>query len=279
MPAVTDLARLVRAPAALTVPGDVLAGAAAAGSPPGRTAGMVASSVCLYWAGMALNDVADRRIDAVERPGRPIPSGRLSPGAGWSAAAGLFAAGLVLAAAAPRRRGLAVAFPLAGVIWSYDLALKSTAAGPVAMAAARSLDVLSGAVHGRPLRAVPAAVIIGAHTATVSLLSRQEVRPRSAAVPCLTLAATGVVAGGAGARGPLTALLAAAYCGSYGRAQLAAIRHLSAPAVRASVTAGIHGLILLQAALIAAEGSPCAALAVASLFPVARHLGRRVPPT
>ena len=30
-------------------------------------------------AGMALNDYADREIDAVERPGRPIPSGRVTP--------------------------------------------------------------------------------------------------------------------------------------------------------------------------------------------------------
>ena len=45
-----------------------------------RTAGLVASSSCLYLAGMALNDYADRDVDAVERPGRPIPSGRVSPG-------------------------------------------------------------------------------------------------------------------------------------------------------------------------------------------------------
>ena len=44
-----------------------------------RTAGLVASSSCLYLAGMALNDYADRDVDAVERPGRPIPSGRVSP--------------------------------------------------------------------------------------------------------------------------------------------------------------------------------------------------------
>jgi 4-hydroxybenzoate polyprenyltransferase len=53
----TDLALLVRAPAALSVPGDVIAGAAAAGRPLGvRTLGVIGSSVCLYWAGMALND-------------------------------------------------------------------------------------------------------------------------------------------------------------------------------------------------------------------------------
>ena len=75
-----DLAELVRAPAALSVPGDSLAGAAAAGWPAGRrTALLPVASVSLYWAGMALNDWADRELDAVERPERPIPSGRVAP--------------------------------------------------------------------------------------------------------------------------------------------------------------------------------------------------------
>jgi 4-hydroxybenzoate polyprenyltransferase len=287
MPALSHLARLVRAPAALTVPGDVLAGAAAA--PPGAgpaasapgpgVAGTIASSVCLYWAGMALNDVADRRLDAVERPERPIPSGDVSARAAFGAAVGLSIAGLTLAAAAGGRRGLRIAVPLTCVIWSYDLVLKPTAAAPAAMAAARSLNVLAGAAPGQTRRAVPAAVIIGAHTATVTLLSRQEVHPRSAVVPCVTLAATGVIGAVAAAGRPLSGLLSAAYCGSYGPAQLGAIRRTSAPAMRAAVAAGIHGLIPLQAALIASRGPSSAALAVAALLPLARRLGRQVSPT
>ncbi|NJA56170.1 UbiA family prenyltransferase, partial [Streptomyces sp. NEAU-H3] len=86
------LAELVRAPAALTVPGDVVAGALASARTarvsPGRTALLAAGSVALYWAGMALNDWADRAEDARERPERPIPSGRLSPGAALATATG-----------------------------------------------------------------------------------------------------------------------------------------------------------------------------------------------
>ncbi|MFC3737438.1 UbiA family prenyltransferase, partial [Paractinoplanes deccanensis] len=74
-----DLAELVRAPAALSVPGDVVAGAAAAGALRRSTAGLAAASVLLYWAGMAANDWADRELDARERPRRPIPSGRVKP--------------------------------------------------------------------------------------------------------------------------------------------------------------------------------------------------------
>ncbi|WP_340699026.1 UbiA family prenyltransferase, partial [Cellulosimicrobium funkei] len=70
---------LVRAPAVLSVVGDTLAGAAAAGhalTP--RRALLPLASACLYAGGMALNDYADRHLDAVERPERPIPSGRVT---------------------------------------------------------------------------------------------------------------------------------------------------------------------------------------------------------
>ncbi|MER7561806.1 SCO3242 family prenyltransferase [Streptomyces sp. NPDC097941] len=138
-------AELLRLPALFTVPGDALAGAAAASArPTSRTLLAIASSVCLYEAGMALNDWADRDVDAVERPHRPLPSGRIHPTAALSAACALTGAGLTLAACAGRP-ALTVAVPLAATVWAYDLALKNTPAGPFAMAAARGLDLLLGA--------------------------------------------------------------------------------------------------------------------------------------
>ncbi|RMI33163.1 UbiA family prenyltransferase, partial [Streptomyces triticirhizae] len=76
---------LVRGPAALTVPGDALAGSAAGRAPARNTALAMASSVCLYWSGMALNDWADRAEDARDRPHRPLPSGRIAPAAALGA--------------------------------------------------------------------------------------------------------------------------------------------------------------------------------------------------
>ena len=138
-------AELLRLPALFTVPGDALAGAAAASVRPGpRTLLAIASSLCLYEAGMALNDWADRDEDAVERPHRPLPSGRVHPTAAFAAACALTGTGLSLAACAGRP-ALAVALPLAGTVWAYDLALKNTPAGPFAMATARGLDLLLGA--------------------------------------------------------------------------------------------------------------------------------------
>ena len=99
------VAELVRLPAVLSVPGDVLVGAAASGQVRDvpRAAGLAASSSCLYLAGMALNDYADRDVDAVERPGRPIPSGRVSPGFALGLASALTAASAALAVAAEGR--------------------------------------------------------------------------------------------------------------------------------------------------------------------------------
>ncbi|WP_369173648.1 SCO3242 family prenyltransferase [Streptomyces sp. R28] len=218
----TDLALLVRAPAALSVPGDVIAGAAAAGRPLGvRTLGVIGSSVCLYWAGMALNDYADATVDAVERPGRPVPSGRVPRRTALAVAGGLTAAGISLAAAAGGRRSVGVALPLAGLVWAYDLKLKSTAAAGVAMAGARILDVLAGAVVpgagaasvGVALRraAVPAA-LVGVHTGTLMALSRHEVAGAPARVPAVTLAVSAATAVATAVPVPRVAAESAAVC-------------------------------------------------------------------
>lgn len=309
------IAELVRAPAALTVPGDTLVGAASAGWPFGRaTAGLTVSSVLLYWAGMALNDYADRHVDAVERPERPIPSGRVRPGFALGLSVGLTAAGVGVAALAGGRRATAVAVPLAASVWAYDLRLKATPAGPAAMAVARALDVLLGAGAGRLRSATSPAAIVAAHTLAVTVLSRREVTGGTPLLPAATLAATGAVGVAAAAsttrrtepaaRPESPALLAlrrtagagllGCYLGTFGRAQLAAVAGPSAGRVRRAVGAGVLGLMPLQAALAArASGPPGgasggarsagAALAASGLlaaaFPLARHLSRKVSPT
>ncbi|MFI8950131.1 SCO3242 family prenyltransferase [Streptomyces sp. NPDC053750] len=187
---------LLRLPALFTVPGDVLAGAAATGARSDtRTLLAIGSSLCLYEAGMALNDWADHEEDAAERPHRPLPSGRIRPAAALTAACGLTATGLALAARAGRP-AVAVAVPLAATVWAYDLALKHTPAGPLAMATARGLDLLLGAAAtGGDLRpAVPSAALLGTHTLAVTAVSRGETRGGSSLAPLAALATTGLLA-------------------------------------------------------------------------------------
>ncbi|MEJ8651333.1 UbiA family prenyltransferase [Streptomyces sp. MS1.AVA.3] len=217
-------AELLRVSALFSVPGDLLAGATAAGHRPNhRTARATCASLCLYEAGMALNDWADRDIDAVERPDRPIPSGRIAPVAALTAAGGLTVAGLALAAAASRP-ALLTATALAATVWAYDLCLKDTPAGPAAMACARTLDLLQGAVATAPpgatrprppivadrtdtlypsgaarsaRAALPSALLLGAHTLAVTTVSRREAQGSSTALPLAGLAAVAAVAGAA----------------------------------------------------------------------------------
>ncbi|MFE0335100.1 SCO3242 family prenyltransferase [Streptomyces sp. NPDC058955] len=216
-------AELLRVSALFSVPGDALAGAAAVGLRPGRgTAYAVGASLCLYEAGMALNDWADREEDAVDRPHRPLPSGRIAPAEALGAAGLLTAAGLALASRAGRP-ALTVATALAGTVWAYDLRLKHTPAAPAAMAAARALDLVLGAtatgtapnrtavtVPGRRapgpttsapvarggaaartgLRVAAPAAALAAHTYAVTAVSRHEARGGSTLAPLGALAAT-----------------------------------------------------------------------------------------
>ncbi|WP_305883795.1 SCO3242 family prenyltransferase [Actinoallomurus soli] len=193
--ALRDAAELVRLPAACTVPGDVLAGAAATGFPHGRrTAWLPVASVFLYCGGMALNDWADRAIDAVERPERPVPSGRIGPGRALGLAGALTCAGLAGALAGGGRDTLIPAAAVAATAWTYDLVLKRTAAGPFGMAAARALNVLVGAGAGGARQASSQAAAVGAHTLALTALSRGEVHGTGIAAPAAALAVSAALA-------------------------------------------------------------------------------------
>ncbi|WP_433217777.1 SCO3242 family prenyltransferase [Dactylosporangium sp. CS-047395] len=268
-----DLAELVRAPAALSVPGDIIAGAAAAKDLGPRTAGLAGASVLLYWAGMAANDWADREVDARERPERPIPSGRISAGAALGVATGLTAAAVVAAGLAGGRKALRVAVPLAGAVWAYDTRLKT----PALMATCRALNVLLGA-NRRPHRAVVPAAIVFAHTYTVTALSQFEVHGATPALPKRTLAGTAAIAAAAGGT-PAAGALAAWYAIRYGRPQLDAVDKPDAEHIQRAVGAGIVNLPALQGALTARAGRPLLGLAVAAAAPLAKRLARWVRPT
>jgi 4-hydroxybenzoate polyprenyltransferase len=237
---------------------------------------------------MAANDWADRGVDALERPRRPIPSGRVPASVALGLAAGLTAVGLGVAATAGGRRALGVALPLAGAVWAYDVTAKSSAAGPAVMAFCRGLDVLLGATGGPITRALPSAVTVAAHTYTVTALSRHEVDGATRRLPAATLALTGAVAMAAGLPRPtrpsrgrrrVGAVLAGLYAVQYGRAQVRAVLDPSAARIRTAVATGITGLPMLQGALAARAGNVTAALAVASAAPLGGRLARTVSPT
>lgn len=283
-------AELLRVSALFTVPGDALSGAAAAGCTPNRgTALAVVTSLCLYEAGMVLNDWADRETDARERPGRPLPSGRIRAGTALAAAGAFTGAGLALAAKAGRRT-LAEATALAATVWAYDLGLKHTPAAAPTMAAARALDLHLGTTATRAAAptALPAtrgglgaATLLGAHTLAVTGVSRRETEGGSSRAPLAALAAVGGIAAAA-ARQPgrrTDRALAAGYALAASRPLLHAALNPSPPLVQRAVGGGIRAMIPLQAALAARAGSARTALPLLALLPLARRLSRKVSPT
>lgn len=288
---VRTLIELVRAPAALTVPGDVVAGTAATRSV-GRTAGgRILGSCLLYWAGMALNDYADRRVDTVERPRRPIPSGRVSPATALSLSIALTGASVARSCWAGGRRELMSTLPLAATVWGYNLGLKNTFAGPATMATARALDVLYGAGPGNARKAAFAATTVGIHTFAVSTVARSEVAGSRRRTPTTALAATFGITAAMAARQRATGTRAtpaaaalgtgalAVYLATVGRAQLDAIGSPDPTRLQRATGAGILGMIPLQAALTAVRGDRPRAAALLGVFPIARELSRRVSPT
>jgi len=274
-----DYRELVRAPAAFSVLGDAVVGASWAGRPlHGRALGIPVASVLLYWSGMALNDLADADLDEIERPERPIPSGRISRRAAGITAAALAVGGIAAAGIFGGRRSVALAVPLAAAIATYNLVAKEGPFGPAVMAACRGLDVLMGAGSDRMLAAAPAAAIVAAHTANVTVLSRGEVHGSTSRAVAGSVAATAAVAAATvampapAAAGPDASLgrtagaLATARFGvTVGLPQSEAALEPTAGNIRTATRAGIMGMIPLQAGLAARAGNLVAAIALAGL--------------
>ena len=188
--------QLVRLPTVFTAMADVLLGYSLTHvfivgpkgwDDPQRFFGLLASSCCLYLSGMVFNDVFDRKQDAAERPGRPIPSGRVSLTSAVVLGAVLMIAGLESAALVGKIR-LHVAGLLALAVLLYDGVLKQTLLGPLAMGSCRFLNVLLGASAHQPQWVPPgllvrpqllAAIGLGVYIVGVTLFARTEARTSS----------------------------------------------------------------------------------------------------
>jgi hypothetical protein len=284
----SDVLELLRAPAAFSAVGDSLVGAYAGGSVRPRQLLTPIASVLIYAGGMGLNDWADREIDAVERPERPIPSGRISPQEAVGISTGLLAGGVAMASIVGGARGAARGGILAVAVVLYDTVAKETPVGPWVMATCRALDVLLGA--GSLRSAVGPALTVGAHTVAVTYLSRAEVSgaerwlPESVRVVVAGLAAVATLGGRAHSSDrALRVLGRVAATGAAARYLTKALPPLNravqdpdAARIRDAVRANLGAMIPLQAALIARTGRLVPAAFVASLEVAQRQVIRRL---
>jgi 4-hydroxybenzoate polyprenyltransferase len=140
-------------------------------------AALLGASSGIYLAGMVFNDLFDRNVDARERPGRPIPSGRVSPRSASLLASTLLVLG-VACAAIVTVGSLEIALVLAVLVLAYDGYLKKTPLGPLAMGGCRFLNVMLGAsAAGSATWVAPqllVALAMGIYIAGVTWFARQE---------------------------------------------------------------------------------------------------------
>ncbi|MEP2348532.1 MAG: UbiA-like protein EboC, partial [Algoriphagus sp.] len=139
------------------------------------------STIGLYAGGVAFNDVFDSELDAVERPERPIPSGRASKsGAAWMSlillAVGVLAAAQVNLISA----GIALAVALLAVLYDY-WGKHQTILGPINMGLCRTGNLLLGvSVIPETLATFwPLGLIPLIFVAAITMISRGEVHGKN----------------------------------------------------------------------------------------------------
>lgn len=237
----------------------------------------------LYAGGIVFNDYFDRHTDAAERPERPIPSGRIAPGAAAALGGGLLAAGVVAGFWAGILPGV-IAAGVALCALLYDAIAKHSAFwGPVCMGLCRSGNLLMG------IGILPAA--LGAlwftglfallYIPAITLISRGEVHGGSPLHGRLALAMVGLTAGAPLLLPtlsdyallpalPFLLLFTAMVLPPFSRAAITT----RPEHIRRAVRSGVVSLVLLNAVLAAGFGGWPAGLLVALLFPLSAGLGR-----
>lgn len=284
--------QLVRLPNVFTAAADSLAGwllVRGTLAEPGRWLPLVGASMAIYAAGIALNDLFDFEIDRAERPGRPLPSGKVSRRSAAWLGGGLLALGLVLAVLSGSWASLVVAALLAGCVVAYDSGVKRTPLGPELMGVCRGLNVLLG-MSQVPMMGGPTAWLVAGSMAIfvtgVTWISRSETETgRSGGV------LAGMVLQDAAILGLLTAALRAASPGRpigpvegllvlvavalvVNLADGRAIREPVPATLQHAVKTGVFALIWLNVGVVAAARGPTMALAVAAWWVPAFVLGR-----
>lgn len=159
---------------------------------------LLAAGCLQYIAGMILNDVYDLEQDRQERPNRPLPHGDIPVPRARALGYGFLTMGIGLAFLAGwvgsespelwwRSGGLGVALAVAIVL--YDLGLKRTSLGPIAMGSCRSFNLLmagSLVAAQTPWEFRPALLCfaggIGIYIAGVTWFARTEARESNARV-------------------------------------------------------------------------------------------------
>ena len=279
---------LVRPANVTTALADVLAGYALAGlRNPRALPWLLAATACLYAGGIVLNDYFDRDLDRVERPERPIPSGRVSAGSAAWLGSLLLTAGVLLAAQATGAATF-VATAIAFAVLLYDSwGKRFLLVAPLNMGLCRALNLLLGAaaVEAAPRQAWPIALIPLAYIAAVTALSRGEVHGGRRQVATVALVSLGAALAGLAmlvfrSAEPAIPALVLALLGWRVLPPFVAAWRVSEPGrIRTAVKRGVLSLVLVNAVIGTVYAGPVYGAAILATALVAGWLARLFPVT
>lgn len=243
---------------------------------------LLLSTIGLYGGGVVLNDVFDAELDAVERPERPIPSGRVSLRSAAFLGGGLLMTGIIAAGLfSPLSAVIALGIAVMTVVYNR-LAKHSEFWGPLTMGICRGGNLLLGmsAVPLSILHWWPVTLLPIAYIGAITLISQGEVhggnkRNLYVAAALYVLVhvaqlAVAILQGNALVALPLIGLHAVLI----GIPLWKAIEQPVGPLIGKAVKAGVLSLIVMNAAWCMVFGYWPLAVIVLLLLPLSVFLGK-----
>lgn len=244
---------------------------------------LLVSTMGLYGGGVVLNDVFDAELDAVERPERAIPSGRVTLQQASALGTGLLAVGIGLAFLYSPATG-GVAALIAGLAVFYDrLGKHMSWFGPINMGLCRGFNLLLG-VGAAGTIAVQSlwwlAVVPVIYIAAITMISRDEVHGGkrmtlyAAAGLYLLVSTAQLVMAQRAQTLPLTGGFVLLHLFLISRPLIRAIQNPIGPNIGGAVKAGVLSLIVMNAAWVSVSGNWPLALATLALLPLSIWLAK-----
>jgi 4-hydroxybenzoate polyprenyltransferase len=265
----------------ITAIADVLAGYAIAfhhfGEFTVSNLSLIAATIGLYGGGVVLNDVFDAKLDAVERPERPIPSGKIPVNRAMAFGFSLLLFGCTAAWLNHSMSGLiAMAIALLAVV--YDMYGKhNSVLGPINMGMCRGGNLLLG-MSAKPEMINDwwyLSVIAIVYIAAITMVSRGEVNggnPKTlyaaGILYLIVIAAQLYVAYNSAHQFPATVILLAVFGLFIFYPLIKAVNDPVGPNIGKAVKAGVISLILMDAAWCMAFGGLYLGLITLLLLPL-----------
>lgn len=240
------------------------------------------ATACLYGGGVVLNDYFDARLDAVERPERPIPRGDITRFQAGALGFFLLFVGILSAFLAGIVPGV-LATLISLLVLLYNSRSKvHPVLGPLNMGLCRSVNLLLGisVIPELVLRMSWLGLFPLIFITAVTVISRGEVlggnkKALQLSLVLYTLLLAGLLLLGIWQKSLIWALF---FGGCWfvfaARPLIQALKTLAPPEIRRSVKAGVLSLIFLNAAYAGIFASWVPALTIVALLPLSLGLAR-----